>query len=101
MKNTDSRFDIALCSVPEAARLVAIPRQTLWNWLEGYAYPSVGKVVRARAVIQPTAGSGTTLSFVNLMEVRALAGFRSTGVSMQRVRKALGYVRRKCRSSIH
>lgn len=95
MKDTDSRFDIALYSVPEAARLVAIPRQTLWNWLEGYAYPSGGRTVRAKAVIQPTAVSQTALSFVNLMEVRALAGFRNTGVSMQRVRKALDYVRKE------
>jgi uncharacterized protein (DUF433 family) len=50
--------------------------------------------VKARPVITPTAeDSGMGLSFVNLMEVRVLDGFRQTGVSMQQVRKALAYVR--------
>jgi uncharacterized protein (DUF433 family) len=35
------------------------------------------------------------LSFVNLIEAAALARFRQTGVSMQRVRKALEYVRKE------
>lgn len=34
------------------------------------------------------------MTFVNLMEAVALAGFRQTGVSMQRVRKALEYAKR-------
>lgn len=95
----DPRFDIALYSLPEAARLAAVPRRSLWNWMRGYEYPSGGQMVRAKAVIQATTRSETALSFVNLMEVRTLAGFRQTGVSMQRVRRALEYVRSEMQES--
>lgn len=37
------------------------------------------------------------LSFVNLTEILALSGFRQVGVSMQKVRRALEYVKREMR----
>lgn len=49
-------------------------------------------------MIQPTpAHQAGTLSFANLTEVLALAGFRQVGVSMQKVRKALEYVKSEMR----
>ena len=87
---TDPRFDLALYVLPEAARLARLPRRTLENWVHGYRYTARGRVVRARPVIAPAA-EGPALSFVNLMEALTLAGFRKTGVSMQRVRKAVDY----------
>jgi uncharacterized protein (DUF433 family) len=36
-----------------------------------------------------------TLSFVNLTEVLALSGFRESGISMQKIRRALDYVGRE------
>jgi uncharacterized protein (DUF433 family) len=49
--------------------------------------------MQASPVVTPTvAGEAeTSLSFVNLVEAVALAGFREAGVSMQKVRRALEY----------
>lgn len=91
---TDPRFDLALYSVPEAARLARVPRRTLSNWVGGYLYPAGGRTVRAKRVVETPADGGAALSFINLLEAVALAGFRSAGVSMQRVRKALDYARK-------
>jgi uncharacterized protein (DUF433 family) len=66
-----------------------VPPRSLRNWVHGYAY----RDARAKPIVTPPAG-GTALSFVNLMEVLALSGFRSRGVSMQKLRRALAYVRR-------
>lgn len=44
-----------------------------------------------------TANGAVTLSFVNLTEVLALAGFRQLGVSMQKVRRALEYAKKEMR----
>jgi uncharacterized protein (DUF433 family) len=49
-------------------------------------------------VLEPTPGDPSgSLSFVNLTEVLALTGFRQSGVSMQRVRRALEYVKQEMR----
>ena len=87
----DPRFDLGLYALPEAARLACVPAQTVRNWVHGYSYQAEGKRVRAQQLIAPTAGA-SALSFVNLMEVVALAGFRGSGVSMQRVRAAVAFV---------
>jgi uncharacterized protein (DUF433 family) len=87
---TDPRLDVALYALPEAARLGRLPRRTLANWVNGYRYPAGGRTLRAKPVVVPVA-EGPTLSFVNLMEVLTLHGFRKAGVPMQRVRKALDY----------
>lgn len=91
----DPRLDLPLYAVPEAARLARVPTSSLWNWVRGYAYPTQGGTRRAKPVLPTMREGGTpTLSFVNLMETVALAGFRQTGVSMQRVRKALEYAKK-------
>lgn len=92
---TDVRFDSGLYSVPEAARLVRVPAGSLWNWVRGYRYPTRAGRARAKPVLLVPRESGKpALTFVNLMEAVALAGFRQSGVSMQRVRKALEYAKR-------
>lgn len=90
----DPRFDLALYPVPEAARLVGVPVRSLWNWLRGYRYVSRGAVVQAEPVISLTVAEGSALSFANLVEAGTLASFRKTGVSMQKIRRALDYVSR-------
>ena len=90
---TDPRFDLALYALPEAARLARLPRRTLANWVHGYRYPAGGRMLHAKPVVAPV-GDGTILSFVNLMEVLTLHGFRRAGVPMQRVRKAIDYAAR-------
>lgn len=65
------------------------------NWVRGYPYPAGGRRRRAHPVITPPEVEPLAiLSFINLVEVLALAGFREQGVSMQNLRKALDYVRR-------
>jgi uncharacterized protein (DUF433 family) len=82
--------------VPEAARLARVPSRTLWNWIHGYRYLRAGRSALAKPVLTPTVGNGAvTLSFVNLTEVLALSGFRESGVSMQKIRRALDYVGRE------
>jgi uncharacterized protein (DUF433 family) len=91
LKESDFRFDRVLYSIPEAARLARLPQRTLWNWVRGYAYPAGGLMVHAPPVIAPPQSDPVGLSFVNLVEAVALAGFREAGVSMQKVRRALRY----------
>jgi uncharacterized protein (DUF433 family) len=89
---TDPRFDVGLYSLPEAARLTRVPRQTLRNWVSGYDYPRSGGRVKAPPVIHSTArDTPAALSFVNLIEALALSGFREMGVPLQRVRLALEF----------
>jgi uncharacterized protein (DUF433 family) len=88
----DVRFDLGLYTVPEAARLAGVPSRTLTNWVRGYRYPVDGGLAKARPVIRPPIRDA--LSFVNLMEALALAGYREAGVPMQRVRKALSFAAR-------
>lgn len=86
----DPRYDVALYALPEAARLLRVPSQTLRNWVTGYRYPSGSGPVMADPVILTPRGE-LGLSFLNLVEALTLAGFREIGVPMQRVRKALAY----------
>ena len=72
-----------------------IPVPTVRNWVRGYRYPTGGGMRRARPIVMlPRDGDGMALSFINLMEVVSLAGFREQGVSMQKLRKAIDYVAR-------
>lgn len=89
---THTRPEFGLYAVREAARLVRVPRRTLENWVKGCRYRVGDRIVSANAVIHPSRDG--SLSFVNLMEALTLAGYRRQGVSMQRVRKALGYAAR-------
>lgn len=90
----DPRFDLGLYSIAEASRLARLPSRTLSNWVYGYRYPSRGRRARAKPVLQLTPiGQTSSLSFANLTEVLALSGFRQVGVSMQKVRRALEYVK--------
>lgn len=86
----DPRFDRALYALPEAARLLRVPGQTLRNWAAGYRYSTDRGQIFAEPVIDTPRGEGA-LSFVNLIEALTLAGFREMHVPMQRVRRALAY----------
>ena len=94
MPEADPRFEIGLYSLTEASRLARLPTTTLRNWVAGYRYPARGGVVEAPPVVHPLGNGDPSLSFVNLVEVVTLAGFRQAGVSMQLVRRALDYAGR-------
>jgi uncharacterized protein (DUF433 family) len=78
--------------VGEAAHYLRLPPATLKTWVHGRADANGHK---AAAVIELPKGSAL-LSFQNLVEAHVLSAIRREhGVSLQRVRKALNFVRRK------
>jgi uncharacterized protein (DUF433 family) len=71
-------------TVAETAQYLRLPRTTLGTW------------VRSRGLIVPAQPSPRGLSFLNLVEAFVLSAIRKEhNVSMQRARKALGFVRRE------
>ncbi len=94
MKTTDRlRFDVALYTVADAARIVDAPYSTLASWAKGYVRrppgrrPIVGApIITAMAAERP---GEPTIPFVGLAEGLVLAAVRRSGVPMQRIRPAL------------
>lgn len=82
-----------LYSVPDAARLSRVPARRVRRWAEGYAYTSpageehVSPPVWHREYGSP-AESDLTLSFRDLLEIRAINLFREHGLSWARIRAA-------------
>ena len=70
-------------SVAEAARLTGVPASTIRRWTRGYSYTRNGSRYKLPPVFASTeAGESSILRFVDLIEVRALRGFREKGVPM-------------------
>ena len=68
-------------SVAEAARLTGVPASTIRRWTRGYSYTRNGSRHKLPPVFASTgAEEGPILRFVDLIEVRALRGFREKGV---------------------
>lgn len=94
MTTTDPlRFDLALYTVAEAARVVDVPYSTLASWAKGYVRRPPGRrpvigapIVTAVAAERP---GEPTIPFVGLVEALVLAAVRRSGVPMQRIRPAL------------
>jgi uncharacterized protein (DUF433 family) len=79
--------------VAEAARLVGMSPSTFATWAHGYERHPVGRgVVRGGPVITtvPDAGEGRQIPFIGLVEATVVQAFRQTGLSLQRIRRALG-----------
>jgi uncharacterized protein (DUF433 family) len=75
----------------DVARLLDVPVGTVGNWVRGYRDPCRDQVRSAEPLIVPPKG-GRWLSFANLVEAHAVAAFRASGVSMQRIRPALAHL---------
>ena len=68
-------------SVAEAAWLTGVPASTIRRWTRGYSYTRNGFRYELPPVFASTeAEDGPILRFVDLIEVRALRGFREKGV---------------------
>lgn len=81
---------LGVYSVPEAARILKVHPSTLGRWAKGYTFGRrearrFSEPVIARQ-LQPEE-SEDILTFVDLVELRSVAYFRSEGVSMQMVRR--------------
>ena len=76
-------------SVAEAARLTGVPASTIRRWTRGYSYTRNGSRYKLPPVFASTeAREGPILRFVDLIEVRALRGFREKGVPWSTLRIA-------------
>ncbi|HEY3358525.1 MAG TPA: DUF433 domain-containing protein [Polyangia bacterium] len=84
-------------TVVEAAAYLRLPPTTIRRWIAGQAYGTKsGGPRRAAPVIETAAGRPPLLSFWNLVELFVLASIRRHhNIPLQKVRKALRYVRRE------
>jgi len=78
-------------SVPEAARLAAVPAPRIRRWLRGYEYAARGTRRWSPRVVAPDippSNGDLALSFRDLIEVRFVDAFRRYGVSWPALRLA-------------
>jgi len=81
--------EVRAYTVLEAARLVRVPVSTLKTWLHGEG-------VSSRGLIHLPRNRPRLLAFSHLVEAFVLAAIRrGHGIALQRVRKAIGYVKRE------
>jgi len=93
------RFTLPLYSIVEAARFLAVPPSTFGTWAYGYVRHPPGRpeVVGAPVVtaVRGERSGEAVVPFVGLAEGLVLAAIRQTGVPLQRIRPALGVLRRE------
>lgn len=88
----DTRFEIPLYTVAEAARFLGVPASTVGTWAKGYVRRPPGRhEVKAGPILTAlsTRPGEATIPFIGLGEGMVIAAFRSAGVSMQHLRKAV------------
>lgn len=88
----DERFTAPLYTAAEAARFLGVPTSTLVTWAKGYVRRPPGRppVHGERIVTSADAPRNfPTIPFVGLAEGMVLAAFRSAGVSLQHIRRAV------------
>lgn len=89
----DERFTRRLYTVSAAARLVGMSPSTLRTWSHGYikTFSDRPPVTQGPVITSLNGSSRDTRSipFVGLVEATVVQAFRSTGLPMQRIRKAL------------
>lgn len=89
----DERFTRRLYTVSGAARLVGMSPSTLRTWSHGYTktFKDRPPVTQGPVITSLNGASSDTRSipFVGLVEATVVQAFRSTGLPMQRIRKAL------------
>jgi len=94
-----SIFDAPSYRAAEAAHLLKLHDSTVRAWCFGQGYQYRGSAKNFRPVIAPADGPGRLLSFANLCELHVLGAItRGHRVPLQRVRRALEYVRRETQS---
>ena len=93
---SDTRFDIPLYTVAEAARALDVNPTTLATWAKGYTRHPPGRPAVVGAPILTAfsdhAPGSPSIPFIGLAEGMVLTAVRAAGVPLQRVRPALGAV---------
>ena len=87
-------FGVGIYSVAEASRLTRVPPDSIRNWLWGYHYSKRGKIRSAAPLWTPQLpllDDSKALGFRDLIEVQFIHTFRQHGVSLQTIRRALGF----------
>ena len=90
-KKTDY-LGVGLYPIPEAARLLGIPSATVHRWVEGYSFPLARWSKSHKPPIfvpaLPRSSGQLTLTFLDLLQLRVVQGFRRANVPLQRIRVA-------------
>ena len=73
-------------SFAESDRLAAATRGTSKRWLAGYEYVSEERGVRRQPPVTAPAAGREAVSFLDLVEVAAIAGLRGEGFSLGQIR---------------
>ncbi len=99
MKATrDRRFTEPVYTVAEAARFLGVPPSTLGTWSKGYVRrPADRPAVRGAPIITSVSADPgwPTIPFGGLVEAMVLAAFRTSGVSLQHIRRAVDVLARE------
>lgn len=77
--------------VPEASRLTQVAPARIRRWLLGYSYKYAGELHTSPRLLAsdfPVIDNTTSLSFLQLIEIRFVDAFRSHGVSWKTIRLA-------------
>lgn len=75
---------------PEAARIVGKPSETIRRWSVGHSRTYKGELANDKPLIQIDGKDMFPLSFLNLLELRFLAGYR-VATSLPAIRRALDF----------
>lgn len=82
--------------IMEAARYLVIPKSTVRSWVVGYPYTTQKGRKTFRPIIVPASKEPLLLSFINLVEIHILDAIRREHkVSLEKVRKAIDYLKRE------
>jgi uncharacterized protein (DUF433 family) len=83
---------VGLYPIPEAARLLGLPSSTVHRWVEGYSFPLAKWSKSHKPPIfmpaLPRSHNQLTLTFLDLLQLRVVQGFRRANVPLQRIRVA-------------
>lgn len=94
-RSQEIRFRTPLYTITEAAAHLQVPRSTFETWVRGYERRPPGRsLVRGRSIVTSveTYDRQAEIPFIGLVEGMVVASFRRSGISMQRVRRALEVV---------
>jgi len=87
---------IGYYTVPEAARLLRMPKKNIQRWLGGYNYKKGDQVVRMEPLWTPQLPAfekHLELGFRDLIELRFIDAFTNAGLSLIVVRRCLEYAK--------
>jgi uncharacterized protein (DUF433 family) len=80
-------------SIDEVATYIGVPKRTLRSWFSGYKYKNHGQIRQAPPMIEPADQKQLLLSFFNLVEAQVLAATRERRIGINKVRRAIEFLR--------